>query len=162
VSKFKEMYECVLLARKKWSSYRESCWKNLGSLVNGFAAYCEIPKEQVGFLPLDKEPKEDTIYGLAGAVHLAEDGYWHLGLVITLDPYQRVLIRICLREQDGVVMVKAGDVIKPRQLDLTNENQLKAFYDEIVDSVKRRFTEEPDFDDKPSLKKIGFAANTEE
>jgi len=156
MSKFTEMGDAVASARKKWSDFRDRCWKDLDSIIKGFVEYCEIPREQVSFSPLDTDPEEGVQYAFAGAVHYAEDGYWHLGLVITLIPFQPLLIELCVNDRDGKVAVKAGRDGKPRTINLQNPTERAAFYDEIVEDVKRYFTEEPDFNDAPSMRKIGF------
>jgi len=111
-------------------------------------------------VPLNTTPNPGMLYNAIGASHFdPKDGYWYLGLLITLNT-QRVLMRLALTERAGKVVVKTGTNDKPRELDLADEAQCRAFYDEIVEDIKRYFTAEPDFSETPSLRKIGFSSGS--
>ncbi len=169
MSKFEEMCESVAACNRRWIEHRGRCYQNLNRLVAGFKKYCEIPEANICFLPLDKEPKKNTQYNIVGATHFNDnDGYWHLGLCMTLTknpnvfPKQRVLVAICITEHDGKVMVKRGPEDKPRQLDLDNQSQYSEFYESIVERVKEFFAGGPQefTDTSASLKRIGFRAES--
>jgi hypothetical protein len=164
MSKFDEMCGALATARKNWRAFRDRCYQDMGTLVHGFIQYCEIPEGQVEFRNL-QEAKEGLHYTLPGAMHLADDGLWHLGLLLTLYtstnafPRQPLLIEFCVSEQSGRTMVKAGFEDKPRAIDLANQAERERFYDAIVGEIKNYFTTEPQLDDAASLKRIGFRSD---
>lgn len=164
MSKFEEMCKTVADARKAWTEYRDRCFQHMASLAGGFVSYCEIPREHFHFLPVDKEPEDNTQYFLPGAIHLDSDGYWHVGWSITLleapniFPYRRVLVRVGLTERDGKIMVKRGWDHESQELDIKDKSQCDDFYAGIVERVKEYFGRNPqDFaQDSPSKKTVGF------
>lgn len=144
MSKFDEMCDAAIESRRMWSEFRNWAYRELVTLVNGFVAHCEIPSDNISFLPLDKEPEERKKYAIPGATHYDKDGFWHLGLCLNLSRpkpgatvfQQLVLIEICVTRKEGKMTVRLGREGRPRELDLTNQNQRKDFYDEIVGQVK--------------------------
>jgi hypothetical protein len=160
MSKYTEVVDAVHASQTKWSDFRDRCWWNLSTLYREFVTYCEIPRDAIKLTPTDKEPEENTTYALSGAVHFGEDGYWHLGILIILAP-QRILIEFCLTEKDGKLHVRAGSG-KGRPIDMTRAADRDAFYDEVVDDIKRYFADEPDFHESQATKRIGFGVENGE
>jgi hypothetical protein len=156
MSKYTDLCEAVGQARQTWYKFRDGCLKDTVALVEGFAKYCEIPRENIFFSPLDKEPTERTNYMIPGAMHFGEDGFWHLGLGLIFSG-QRVLLEICVSQRKGKTIVKLGTDGQHRELDLTQEGQRNAFYDEIIGKLNNYFVAEAlDALDGTSTKKIGF------
>lgn len=164
MSKFSEMCQAYANSRQTYFEYRERCYSHFMKLGFGFAGYCEIPESQVRFIPLKEEYKSDRQYTLAGATHLDEDTYWHLGIKITLYedpstyPQQAMLIRLCVKELNGKIFVRIGLNDKPVEIDLSDETQCVALYENIINQIKAAFQNELQaFLEKSSpLKKIGF------
>jgi len=167
MSKYEEICKANATVRENWSQYRDRSWQRLWSIVNGLEAYCEIPPEMVTFLRWNEgagdarayvEAENGMRYTLPGAtVFDKDDGYWHLGLCITLSrpgaiPPQWVYFVLCVTELDGKPMVKVGVVGKPRQIDFDSPEQLNALYEYIFESVMKCFHDS----NKDASKPIGF------
>lgn len=163
MSKFDEMCSAYVSARNKGIAYRDRSFENLGRLVQGLVSYCEIPESHFCYLPLKETPVEGRQYGLAGAIHFDDDGYWHLGLQLLLRDNEsqfsqsRILVVLCLCEQDEKVMVKIGANGKERELDMNDESQCVVFYNDVVEIVKRWFSQLRESMEKSgTLRTIGF------
>src|ERR1700684_4410779 len=93
MSKYQEMCEASIAARKKAIQSRDRCFKHLIFLVNGLAKYCEIPGDKITFLLWNedrgtyREADDGMMHGVPDAAfYNKSDGYWHLGVAITLSP----------------------------------------------------------------------------
>ncbi len=157
MTKHDEIAEAARSGINKWTEWQMRCFKHMNQFVNGFIKYCQIPTGMFRLVPLDEQPKEGTQYSVIGASHLGEDGYWHAGLRITTAPPKMVLIEVGLTERAGKVLVKLGADDKPRQIDLNDQKQCQAVYDEIVEDIKHFYTDEPKFGE--SFTSIGFKAS---
>ena len=169
MSKYDEMARAAANARTDWNQHRDRCVGYLKFLVNGLMTYAEIPPDQVTFLRWNgetgddrkySEAVEDDPYTLMDAIALDEaDGYWHLGLRISLLHSGALLPRwvsfvLCAAEQDQKPMLKIGVDGKPIQIDLTDAAQCNAFYETIIEGIKQCFR--PPAADSTSEKTMGF------
>jgi hypothetical protein len=173
VSKYEEIRDVAAAARKSWISQRDRCWSYMGNLVNGFVKYCGVPFGQITYLRSNeasgelrayREPEDGGRYTLLRAIVFDdEDGYYHLGLCVTLTPPnvfppQWVSFALCVTEKDGKPTVKIGFVGEPRQIDLNDASQCGAFYEGIVESLKQCFRDPK----KSNSKTIGFGVSSDE
>jgi hypothetical protein len=140
MSKYLEMQKAVQDGMGMWEKYRERCYQHLAFLVKGFISYCQIPRENITFSPLNKKAEEGTKYYLVGASHYAVDGFWHLGVCLNLG-LRTALIELCVSERNGKVFVKIGRDGKQREVDLADNTQCEDFYEGIIKIVKDFFTE---------------------
>jgi|SRR5580698_7484809 hypothetical protein len=158
MTKFEEMGQAVDEAGRKWGEFQSGCWMDMGKLVEGFAKYCGIPRDRFYFLPMDEDAEEKDGYTLPGAMHYANDGFWHLGLCLKLQAMKAVLIEICLTRAKEKVLVKTGANGRTQELDLTNATECEAFYERMVNDVKSFYTTRVQAVlDNPSPVRIGFA-----
>jgi|SRR6266853_2103981 len=163
MSKFDEMCSAYTNARNEWQKYRDLCFQYLGILAGGFIAYCGIPESYVSFVPLNEEPVENRVYSLPGATHFDDDGFWSLGLLITLFekpnvfPHRTVLIPLFLKEEGRKVLVRIGRDGNLTEIQIDNESERNRLYDRIVDTVKRYFANGLQRAiEKPGALKVGF------
>jgi hypothetical protein len=76
---------------------------------------------------------------VAGAMHLDDDTFWHLGIVLTVHsefPRQDMLLSFCLKEHQNRITVKFSTEGVPRLIDLADDKQLFEFYDDVVTQLK--------------------------
>jgi hypothetical protein len=168
MSKYEEMAGAAAAAQTDWNQHRDRCLGYLKFLANGLITYAEIPPDQVTFLRWNgetgddrkySEAAEDDPYELMDAIALDEgDGYWHLGLRISLLHSGALLPRwvsfvLCAAEQDQKPMVKIGVNGKPIPINLNDTAQCNAFYETIVEGIKQCFRPTAD---SASQKATGF------
>jgi hypothetical protein len=168
MSKYEDMVGAAAAAQTNWSQHRDRCLGYVKFFVNGLMAYAEIPPDQITFLRWNgatgndrkyTEVEEGDKYTAMGATALDEaDGYWHLGIRISLVHSAALLPRwvffvLCAAEEDKKPMVKIGVDGKPIQIDLNDPTQCNAFYDTIVEGIKQCFS---DPTDSNAEKTMGF------
>jgi len=157
MSKYDEIRDAARLSRENHGHFRSRCISAMTILVHNFASYAGIPDENVRLVPLGGEPKEGTAYPCHAAMRFGEDGYWHLGVWLIITTLDSVLLELCLTEREGKLFVKGGINGKPYQLDGFDTVLCNAFYDEIVEQVKRIYTEDTlGSDEEPKVRRIGF------
>src|SRR5215469_8805265 len=154
MTKFEELCDAVCNAQRHWAKFRDRSYRCLDLLSRGFAEYCQIPREGIQLIPLDKEAEPNTRYSVVGATHLGKDGYWHLGVLLRILD-QRLLIEMCVTEMHGRQLVRAGKDGPSRELDFSKQSETNRFYDEIGDNIKTFFEHSPGPTDT-SLKEISF------
>jgi hypothetical protein len=148
MSKYQEICAVAANSEKAWSHYEDTCGRHMSELVTGLVTYCEIPSDKVRFLRwngMTGEQRnytapdgEDEIYSLPGAIKYDRtDGYWHLGIVVTLSQLQWVGFVLCVTEESGKPLVKFGGVGTPRRIG--DSKQRDEFFDEIVGKLKQSY-----------------------
>lgn len=164
MSKFEEMCGAYAESRKHWFSYRDRCSDAMRRLVGGFIKYCEIPEDQVKFVPVNGEDREGKTFSLLGAMHVEDKGFWQMGIQITLFekpnqfPHQPILIVLGVKDLDGKLRVMVGKDGEAHSINLDDEMQVVGLYDQLVLRVKKFFGESlQEFLEKSApLKTIGF------
>jgi len=149
-SKFDELCSTFAGEYNTFIEYRQQCWQHLAFIIKGFSDYCEIPKESFQIVPPDK-PDDENNYAVPQAAQFSNtDGLWHIGFVITLaetprhvHPRLHLMIEIALGKRDGKVVAKYGWTDLPREIDLDDETQRRAFYDGIIERIKARLVKRP-------------------
>lgn len=156
-------------ARKRYLDAQQRCWGYLFSILGGLVEHCGVPDDQITFLrwnglqgderrylPLE----EGNVYTLTGATVFDEsDGYWHLGLLIYLNPRNHlprlhIVFALCVTERNDAPLVKVGIDGKPRTVFLNNPAARNQFCEEIVQRAISTF-EKADYP-KVSQQAIGF------
>ena len=167
MSKFEEMCAALVIGRKNWSDYQNRCLARYSKLVEGFIAYCQIPTSQITLMPVEKDgrPREEsktTIYSLPGAVKWDSDNRrWSLGVRLKLYespnsfPQQPVLLVWYLWEKGGKTFLQFDPGTEEREIDVENAADRAAFYDLIVDRIKKYFSTSI-VDVQDVVKTVGF------
>lgn len=145
MSKFDELCGAYKTAQDNYSNYHTACVKFYGTLVSEFVKYLDCPREQVTFLPLDKEPDPGSTYSIPGAMHLDDDTYWHLGFRLTLYispntfPHQPILLRLLAKKVDDHFLVKLGKDGPQFKVHENNPKELEPFFDSLFTAIKEDF-----------------------
>jgi hypothetical protein len=161
-SKYEEMCDVARTARTNWSAHHQRCRQYMASLVVGMLKYCEVPSERVRYLRWNREEEtfsepEKGNYFFPSAMVFDDAGDCRLGLSFVLTPpeerfsEQWAAFGLYLFEKAGKVHAQLG-LNKPMPIDLNDTAQCNKFYDVVVDSIKRAFTEPQ----KPGAASIGF------
>jgi hypothetical protein len=174
MTKYEELRRRAEETERKFNQRRERCWGYLAALMNGFVTFCAIPEDRLLFMRWNKvegegrryQPPDDGRYNLVGATELDRaDGYWHLGLLITVSepgrfPEQWFGFVLCVSEdRDGTPLVKLGVAGKPRRLDLGDADQCEEFYRSVFDMAKQMLSGKGD---QRIQKEWGFSVSAPE
>jgi len=156
MSKYQEMEDAVNSVRQKWNSNQQASYKAAGIIVNGFEQFCQFPQGHIFLMPLDKEPKDGVKYSVVGAMHYEEDGFWHLGLGMTISA-KRFVLNLGIMERNGKTVVKVFADGQPREFDLANETERNDLYDFMASKIVKWFDSSAlDGLDGATTKQIGF------
>lgn len=169
VSKYDEMCDAAAKARSLREDSRNRSLGYLCRIVNGLIKHCEIPEEQIAYSRWDgkgntyQRAEDGMRYTVPGAAVLdEEDGYWRLGIRITLTPAGAWLRHIvfavlCVSEQEGMPVIKISPTGRPSRLNVDDPNQCGKFFDSIVENIKIGLLDPQ----KTKSSQIGFAISTE-
>jgi hypothetical protein len=120
MTRYEEMRKAAMDRQRAWIEMRDRCFGYLTRFANGLIQYIGVPNDRIELLKkADGEAQylpaeEGKHYTLPGAIQFCEeDGYWHLGLAITLsapDVFPSVWYGfvIMLKEDGKDVLVKTG------------------------------------------------------
>lgn len=120
MTKYEEMRKAAMDRQRAWIEMRDRCFGYLSAFAVGLISYIGIPDDRFEWLKKAEEevkyspPENGNKYTLPGAVQFCEeDGYWHLGLAITLSspgvfPAQWYGFVIMLKEDGKDIVVKTG------------------------------------------------------
>jgi hypothetical protein len=166
MNRYEEICEASDNAVRRWSEYRERSWGYLMKIVQGLVTHCGVPPDKIAFLRSNdlpgearrySPPEDGGFYTLPGAATFEEDGYWHLGISVTLSPKGTFPARwigaiVCVTENGGQADVKIGANGKSRTVNFSDAKQCAIFCDELAVFLKERF-------DNPQkiTRQIGFS-----
>jgi hypothetical protein len=160
MSKFEEMCAAFTKSQKAEDAYKQRCLHNLGRLFQGFSVYCDFPNGTLKVVPLDKEIDEKMNYFIPGAAHETEDGFWHVGLWITISEtpmrWATLVIDLSVAEVDGKVVVKIAEKDSPRPIDLGDTHQCNEFYERLVKMISNVLVGRPRSGKPSDANPIGF------
>ena len=151
MANYSEMRDAALNAQQRFNGMRDRAYGCLGKVVQGLITHCQVPQDKITFLKwnggLDEQrhyyPADaGQRYSLQGAAVFDDsDGYWHLGIRISLTQLQFVSFALCVTQQDGTIKVKTGVDAKPQTLNIDNEAELRAYCESIADKVIQVYAE---------------------
>jgi hypothetical protein len=164
MSKFDELCKAYTKSRNDYFVYQDESFKFALKLANEFIDYFGIPKEQIKYIPANKEPVEDTNYTIWGSIHLDNDTFWHLGILLTLYekpniyPNQPIKIVIKFKKDNSVFIVKIKNSEQEFKINPLIKTDYYVFYDHIYDGIKIMFNDQLQqfLKESSSIKTFGF------
>ena len=145
MTKFEELCDLFSKSRNDYFKYEDECIHFAADLTKEFITYFKIPQEQITYIPTNKEPEEDKRYTLFGAMHLDDDTFWHIGIILTLFekpnvyPYQPVLMIIKLKKENGDFIVSLKGQSKTFKLNGKNPKTFVPFFEYIYENISVLF-----------------------
>ncbi|NUP09380.1 MAG: hypothetical protein HOW73_25280 [Polyangiaceae bacterium] len=141
-TKFENLCLSYGAARDRWFEYRGECREFLIRVSKMMVDDWKLP--ELRYRPLEGKPEEDREYEAGAAIHLDDDGYFHLGVVLTVvDPpenasRQDVVIRICAKKVGSTFHLRFGredpHAVIPDDDDDAILRALEGLYEQIKDS----------------------------
>jgi len=104
VTKFDDLCSAYASANVRENQHRQDAYSFAGELAQRYKGFLEIPDDCFQLWPTDKEIKGGMKYTPMGAVHLGEDSFWHLGLILTFSvspgtyPKQQIMLHFRFKE----------------------------------------------------------------
>lgn len=143
MTRYEELCASYADARARADARRARCAALLERLRGRLVAHLEMPADALAFRPVDSEPESAPSETLLGAMSVADDGAWHVGIQIELrDPAKPdtpflVSFDLTVREDEGrfVVSVSEDDPGRVVQAEDT------AALDEVAASLYRRLAD---------------------
>jgi len=165
VTQFETLCAAYKTARDGYVLQRENGFLFAQDMINRYIQYMGVPRACFRFVPTDQSAKAKTTKSILGAIHPHEDGYWHLGLQLTLFcapkgyPEQPILIVFRYKQiADAVYEVKISDDDPGHTITRETDADFLAFFEFLqsnlvhyFDSGLPRFAEDP-----PVVKTIGL------
>lgn len=163
MSKFDELCRSFAEARRQYSAYRDEHFRFADRLIRGLIEYFEIPQSQIRYVPTDEEVKTNDQYTLLGAMHLDNDTFWHLGVIITFFdkpdrfPKQPVLFVFRMKQKSDKFIIQNNPQDKEHIIDPNSREDFIRFYDSLFDSINNYFSLQAFLEkEQPEPRRIGF------
>ncbi|MGA9526895.1 MAG: hypothetical protein WBS24_02135 [Terriglobales bacterium] len=144
MTKYEEIKEVALAAQRNFSERQQRSWQYGAKLVQGFASYCEIPKENIRVMrwngdeahPPYEEAEPGHNFVAPSAMKFDEESEtWRFGLRIILTPSQWVFFGLHVADSDGRASIRIGTG-EVRKIDPDDQNQWNELYNSIVGLIK--------------------------
>jgi hypothetical protein len=164
VSKFDELCQAYASSRKAYVDYRDACFGFAQALIEGLLAFLQVPEGRIRLVPVNRDPDPEAAYSLAGAMHLDEDTYWHVGVVVDLSdpagafPPQAVLIKLLVKRHDGAFYVRLGEDDEDMRVRDASPEDLALVMEHVFETIKDSYEQglQQFLDQDESTRKIGF------
>ncbi|MEG5965752.1 MULTISPECIES: hypothetical protein [Enterobacter cloacae complex] len=155
MSKFDELCAAYKNFRSEYSSVREDAISFSGWLVAQYLSYLGIDHSSPAFrlIPLVGEEKVNSTYSPFGATHLGDDGYWCMGIRLTI--YEQKNMHPQLPLQIGIKFLRNIDSSHTVGLlgsDSTfkvsrddDGRELNVFFDSIQKEIQKVLKAQADF-----------------
>ncbi len=112
---YQDLRKAFASGRQKYADYHTECIHLGGGLVTALRAYLGCPPEALTLRPLNLEPEDGAHYTVPGSMHLDDDTYWHLGVVLTvyeapdIFPQEDVQLRFRFKKFPGYYEVRLAE-----------------------------------------------------
>ena len=119
MSRYQEICSALVKASNVYYDNYDECAKFSNALREGLAQYLGCSIDFINFIPTIDEPQTGMIYTAQGALKFGDDGFFHIGLGIVIDPSissqkwlpQRLLLRLLIKKDDSnfIVILKGNN-----------------------------------------------------
>lgn len=147
MSKYDDICAAFGQSRRDYNSFRDDCYaigiQFYGRLIRNF----EIPADRIHPWPLEGQPDVSRRYTVPGAMHLAEDGLWHLGIALlvyegnNIHPRENVMMDISIKKQGDnfIVSIVGTRLSYTVSADSNFETIFDPFFDQILEEILREY-----------------------
>ncbi|WGE28662.1 hypothetical protein PHA77_14525 [Edwardsiella tarda] len=150
VSKFKELCSAYHEFRDQLSDARNNAFDMSKRVAFYYKQYLGLDNEGAfKLIPLDERVRDDLKYSPAGATHLGDDGFWYLGVELTVYknkntyPQQPFLVRFkFLRKEDGSYLLNVDGLNAASIItDMDDATQFSPVFDKVQENILGYFNE---------------------
>ena len=150
MSRYEELCNIFAATRRNYLKYVQDIREFATTLIDGLINYIEIAPLDVRFIPLTGEVKPDKNYTLFEAMHLSDDGFWKLGMIMLIyenpapniiSPHETVLLPILMKKVSDSFLVKLGSEGDEFEIHKNKPKEFKAFYEYVFTQIKKSYQE---------------------
>ena len=106
---YAQLCQALSTANADYSAYREQSFNFALKFAIGLKAFLGAPDHSLRYVPLEKNDDENKGYSVMGAMHMGDDGFWHLGAILRLEssgyPSHEIKLHIRFKRQDDAFKV---------------------------------------------------------
>ena len=145
MAKYYQMCQASLDAAERFQQYRERVLKYASKVRRALILNCAVPQDKITLFKCNEKTDEERqnvpvdeeiLPTLQRVLERPEsDGYWHLGIQITLSQMHFVSLVLCFSEDGGSPIVRIGQEGKGEAIDLDDQQALASFCESIGDIV---------------------------
>jgi len=165
MSKYEELCQAYANSRKTYVEYRNACFGFAQDLIEGLVNFLQVPEERIRLVPVNRDPDPEAVYTLSSAMHLDEDTYWHVGVVVDLSdpagafPPQAVLIKLLVKRHDGTFYVRLGQDGDDMRVRDGYPQDMALVMEHVFTTIKESYEQglQQFLDQEESTRKIGFS-----
>lgn len=140
-SRYQDLCESLEQARAGFAGYRSECVLFAATLSRGLIEYSGWPRELVGYEPVSPGADGAPTQKIEDAIHLGEDGFWHVGLRLALEePKGRdsILLEIRFKKLETRYIISLFGMEDFEMAEPTPE-ALQPLHESILNAVKRHY-----------------------
>jgi len=139
-TKYEELGEAHKVALVRSAEYERNSQQFVLRLIQELYSLLECPEGRILVCPASAELKEDTRYTIPGTMEPNEDGYWHIGVILTIatkiSPTLRTRFYLMFKGQDGVFVVRVTPEGKDLRVRTTEAADFRAVAEQMFLLVK--------------------------
>lgn len=141
MSKFRELCHVYSIARRNYFDYWNECADFVSDLMSDLRQYFQMPKENLRFVPLKDKPEFGKRYTAKECMHLEQDTFWYVGVMMTLcgeledQPEETLILPILVKKLEDAFTVKFGPAGDEFKIEEGDESSKQAFFDFLFSQV---------------------------
>lgn len=147
MSKYEQICQAYMTARKTFQEYEDTCRNFARDLIYGMIDYFNWPQDQeITYIPLGEEfNPNDRFYALAGAMRMDNQAFWHFGVELVVHepggshplPF---LMSFFIKKIGPHFIVKLGPNGREIKIHEDRRKELQPFYDAVFAQIVDFFT----------------------
>ena len=150
MSRYEDLCAAFARARRDYLDYVRDSSEFATVLVDGLISYLEVPPIEVRYIPLTEEAKPNKNYTLFEAMHLADEGFWKVGIVLLvyenpdpniISPHETVLLPLLMKKVEEHFVVKLGSEGEEFNIHRDKPEEFEAFYEHVFHKIKESYEE---------------------
>ncbi len=144
MSRFEQLCETLRQTRRQYYAYREECSAFMSTFMMGLREYLDVPDGYCEYYATQGHWKGRKVPGLTAAMHLDDDSYFHIGVVIDLVekpdtfPTEPNGFILKLKKRDNAFEVILPDD-KQFVIDAVSEEAFEPVYEHMFNIMRKRY-----------------------
>ncbi|WP_242392981.1 hypothetical protein [Anaeromyxobacter oryzisoli] len=140
-SRYQDLCESLETARSRFAAYRSECVLFAATLSRGLVDHASWPRELISYEPLGGATPGEPTEKIEDAMHLDEDGFWHVGLRLALEvPKGRdsILLRVRFKKLETRYIISLFG-FEDFEVAAPTPEALEPIYESVLNALKRHY-----------------------